>query len=63
MKRNGCELCELFRRTVQHFTRKYLPNLHFLDIQFSSNERLLSPQSLLLPFHAQLNMGTNDNEN
>ena len=45
MKGNGFGLSDLFRRTIQHFTRKYLPNLHFLDIQFSSNERLLSPQS------------------
>ena len=45
MKGDGFRLCDLFRRTIQHFTRKYLPNLHFLDIQFSSNERLLSPQS------------------
>ena len=51
MKGNGFGLCDLFRLTIQiqHITKKYLPNLHFLDIQFSSNERLLSPES---PFRA-----------
>ena len=62
MKENGFALCDLFRRTIQHLSENICQTCIFLTFNFHLMNGYYHLKALL-PFHAQLNMGTNDNEN